>query len=67
MDKLMRHIQGLAKESERLIKDIPIPEGVTDEQKAVLLGARNAFNFKGDLKEKQQELNNLLNAVTNNR
>lgn len=67
MDQLGKHLTGLAKEAEKMLQSIPIMDEMSDELKAQINEAKKAFDFSGDLKQKQEQLNTLLNAITNNK
>ncbi len=67
MDKLTKHLKGIAQEADKMLQSIPLPENATPEQIELLNKAKGAFDFSGDMKAKQESLNTLLNAFTNNR
>lgn len=70
MDQLkdmQKHLESLTKELPKLAGMIEIPNGATQEQKDLINQAKNAVDFSGDLKQKQSQLNTLLNAITNYR
>jgi hypothetical protein len=66
MENLQKHLKGLSKEVDGILKGLPIdqlPEDLSNEIKKV----QDTLDFSTgeNLELKQQKLNNVLNAITN--